>query len=53
MCEPSGNLIKRYRMSATPDGVPRAEAHAPGVDFLTSTDERFRPVNLRGEYFRR
>jgi mono/diheme cytochrome c family protein/glucose/arabinose dehydrogenase len=43
VCEPSGNLIKRNVL--TKDGI-RVAAHDPhpGVEFLASTDERFRPV---------
>ena len=41
--EPCGNLVKRFTMSET-DGVPKAINTAKGQEFLTSTDERFRPV---------
>ncbi len=46
VCEPAGNLIKRYTLTS-PDGL-RVEARdpSPGLEFLTSTDERFRPVHL-------
>lgn len=44
IAEPSANLVKRLRVdrSAVPS-VRNAYEHA---EFLTSTDERFRPVNL-------
>ena len=45
MCEPAGNLVKRFHFER--DG---RELNAVGVDadgeFLASTDERFRPVHL-------
>ncbi|WP_158858188.1 DUF7133 domain-containing protein [Lunatibacter salilacus] len=45
VCEPSGNLIKRNVV--TEDGIVLlAEDPNPGREFLASTDERFRPVNL-------
>jgi glucose/arabinose dehydrogenase/mono/diheme cytochrome c family protein len=43
--EPSGNLIKRIKITEK-DGV-RVGANAySGKEFMTSTDERFRPVSL-------
>ncbi len=47
VCEPAGNLVRRYVLEER-DGVltPR-DVCAPG-EFLASTDERFRPVNLYG-----
>jgi mono/diheme cytochrome c family protein/glucose/arabinose dehydrogenase len=41
--EPCANLVKRFTMSET-DGIPKATNTAKGKEFLTSTDERFRPV---------
>ncbi len=41
--EPGANLVKRFTMSET-DGVPKATNTAKSKEFLTSTDERFRPV---------
>ncbi|MAG57356.1 MAG: dehydrogenase [Planctomycetes bacterium] len=47
VCEPSGNLIKRDVVFDDPKtGAPRARPAYIGREFLTSTDERFRPVNL-------
>lgn len=48
VCEPTGNLLLRYRLRETDGGsVKGAPARNPdGLDFLTSTDERFRPVWL-------
>jgi mono/diheme cytochrome c family protein/glucose/arabinose dehydrogenase len=43
--EPSANLIKRIRITATDGALVGANAYE-GKEFLTSTDERFRPVNL-------
>jgi mono/diheme cytochrome c family protein/glucose/arabinose dehydrogenase len=45
VCEPAGNLIKRNILTAE-DGVPRAHEAYDKREFLASTDERFRPVNL-------
>jgi len=45
VCETAGNLVKRYRL-ADRDGVPVATPAYDQQEFLASTDERFRPVNL-------
>lgn len=45
IAEPSGNLIKRIKLSEA-DGTVRGANAYDGTEFLTSTDERFRPVNL-------
>jgi mono/diheme cytochrome c family protein len=45
VCEPSGNLVKRYVLESTTTSVTATNAHE-GAEFLASTDERFRPVNL-------
>jgi glucose/arabinose dehydrogenase/mono/diheme cytochrome c family protein len=42
--EPSGNFVKRLILTDT-DGVLDAKNAYEGTEFLTSTDERFRPVN--------
>jgi glucose/arabinose dehydrogenase len=42
--EPSGNLVKRLILSEK-DGIITAKNAYEGKEFLTSTDERFRPVN--------
>src|SRR5215207_3839257 len=44
ICEPSGNLVKRIRMSER-DGVDVGTNAYDHTEFLTSTDERFRPVS--------
>ncbi|GAB5562245.1 MAG: dehydrogenase [Synoicihabitans sp.] len=44
--EPSGNLIKRLKLSPTKGGAMAGSDAYDHFDFLTSTDERFRPVNL-------
>jgi mono/diheme cytochrome c family protein len=43
--EPSVNLIKRLLLNEQ-DGVIKATDGAKGREFLTSTDERFRPVQV-------
>jgi mono/diheme cytochrome c family protein len=45
VCEPAGNLIRRYALEHS--GVSfRAKNAYDKAEFLASTDERFRPVNL-------
>jgi mono/diheme cytochrome c family protein/glucose/arabinose dehydrogenase len=44
--EPSGNLVRRYVVKEGADGRVTATNAHPKSEFLTSTDERFRPVNL-------
>ncbi|MEE8468056.1 MAG: c-type cytochrome, partial [Planctomycetota bacterium] len=46
--EPAGNLVKRYTLRRTAGlGIEAVQAYE-GREFLTSTDERFRPVNAFG-----
>ena len=45
ICEPAGNLVKRLVIEER-DGVPRVRNAYEQAEFLASTDERFRPVNL-------
>jgi len=45
ICEPAGNLIKRIAITTT-DGTVKGRNAYEGTEFITSTDERFRPVNL-------
>ncbi|MEI6872065.1 MAG: dehydrogenase, partial [Verrucomicrobiota bacterium] len=45
ICEPAGNLIKRSVLTSD-NGVLSASNAYEKTEFLTSTDERFRPVNL-------
>jgi mono/diheme cytochrome c family protein/glucose/arabinose dehydrogenase len=45
VCEPSGNLVKRNVLTES-NGLINAKNPYDKADFLTSTDERFRPVNL-------
>ncbi|MET0534893.1 MAG: c-type cytochrome [Steroidobacter sp.] len=45
ICEPAGNLVKRLVIEER-DGVPHVRNAYENSEFLTSTDERFRPVNL-------
>jgi hypothetical protein len=42
--EPAGNLVKRVTLSEKDAEIKAANAYE-GKEFLTSTDERFRPVN--------
>ena len=44
VCEPAGNLIKRNVVTESGLLLNAADPQ-PGVEFLASTDERFRPVN--------
>ena len=44
--EPAGNLVRRYAIEEGADGRLSATNAHPRGEFLTSTDERFRPVNL-------
>jgi len=44
VCEPSANLVKRNILDLT-GGVPLGRFAYIDQEFLTSTDERFRPVN--------
>ncbi len=45
VCEPSANLVKRMLL-VEKDGRLDGRNAYEGTEFLTSTDERFRPVNL-------
>lgn len=45
VCIPEGNLIKRNILSFTGDSTMAKQAYE-GKEFLASTDEGFRPVNL-------
>ncbi|HSH92843.1 MAG TPA: c-type cytochrome [Roseimicrobium sp.] len=44
VCEPAGNLIKRNILEDLGSSITGRQAYA-SAEFLTSTDERFRPVN--------
>lgn len=45
VCEPSGNLIKRDIITSANGSLTAREAYEKR-EFIASTDERFRPVNL-------
>ena len=45
VCEPTGNVVRRNILTEA-DGVVTANNAYNQTEFLTSTDERFRPVNL-------
>lgn len=44
--ESAGNLVGRFVVEEGEDGFPVARRDRPEADFMTSTDQRFRPVNL-------
>jgi mono/diheme cytochrome c family protein/glucose/arabinose dehydrogenase len=46
VCEPCGNFVRRSKVIDR-DGVLSAENVYPKDEFLASTDERFRPVDLK------
>jgi mono/diheme cytochrome c family protein/glucose/arabinose dehydrogenase len=46
VCEPCGNLLHRFEITYDEMGRPKADTAPPDGAFLTSTDERFRPVWL-------
>jgi mono/diheme cytochrome c family protein/glucose/arabinose dehydrogenase len=46
ICEPAGNLVSRQILTQNGIDISAKEARHDGIDFLTSTDERFRPVFL-------
>jgi putative membrane-bound dehydrogenase-like protein len=45
VCEPAGNFVRCSRLNEK-DGVITATNAFPNAEFLASTEERFRPVNL-------
>lgn len=45
IAEPSANLIKRIKLTESNGTMTGTNAYE-GTEFMTSTDERFRPVNL-------
>lgn len=47
LCEPEGNLVKRDILTFGALATTARQAYA-GKEFLASTDERFRPVNVLG-----
>jgi mono/diheme cytochrome c family protein/glucose/arabinose dehydrogenase len=46
ICEPAGNLITRRILKEEGGTITAHNPYAKAVDFIASTDERFRPVNL-------
>jgi mono/diheme cytochrome c family protein/glucose/arabinose dehydrogenase len=44
ICEPAGNLVSRQVLTQDGVAIKAEDARHDGIDFLTSTDERFRPV---------
>jgi len=46
VCEPAGNLVKHFELTDDGDGRIVATDPRSAGEFLTSTDERFRPVAL-------
>ena len=45
ICEPSANLVKRVLLTES-NGMVKGKQAYTGSEFLASTDERFRPVNI-------
>lgn len=46
IAEPTANLVKRIKMEEANGIVTARNAYPEGSEFLTSTDERFRPVTM-------
>lgn len=44
--EPAGNLVRRFVVREDEHGIPRGRNAYERAEFIASTDERFRPVNL-------
>lgn len=44
--EPAGNLVGQFVVEDGPAGIPTARRAVEQQDFMTSTDQRFRPVNV-------
>ena len=44
--EPAGNLVGRLLVEDRPSGIPTAKTAYDRREFLTATDERFRPTNI-------
>lgn len=44
--EPAANLVHRFIVEETPDGGLKARSAYQGEEFVSSTDTRFRPVNV-------
>jgi mono/diheme cytochrome c family protein/glucose/arabinose dehydrogenase len=44
--EPAGNLVRRFEIAEQGDGTMEAVNAYDRAEFMASTDERFRPVNL-------
>jgi mono/diheme cytochrome c family protein/glucose/arabinose dehydrogenase len=46
VCDPAANLVTRRVLKEEGGTITATNPHANGIDFIASTDERFRPVNL-------
>jgi mono/diheme cytochrome c family protein len=46
VCDPAANLVQRRILKEEGGTLTAVNPHANGIDFIASTDERFRPVNL-------
>ena len=44
--EPAGNVVRRFVVGEDEHGLPRGHNPYERAEFIASTDERFRPVNL-------
>jgi mono/diheme cytochrome c family protein/glucose/arabinose dehydrogenase len=46
VCDPAANLVQRRILKEEGGSMTATNPNANGIDFIASTDERFRPVNL-------
>jgi mono/diheme cytochrome c family protein/glucose/arabinose dehydrogenase len=46
VCDPAANIVTRRILKEEGGAITATNPNAKGVEFLASTDERFRPVNL-------
>jgi mono/diheme cytochrome c family protein/glucose/arabinose dehydrogenase len=46
VCEPAGNMVIRHVLTQDGVNIAAKSVQTDGLDFLTSQDERFRPVSL-------
>lgn len=46
VCDPAANLVTRRILKEEGGSITATNPHANGLDFIASTDERFRPVGL-------
>jgi len=46
VCDPAANIVTRRILKEEGGTITATNPHAKAIDFIASTDERFRPVNL-------